>query len=58
MQKPYRIFNIINVADLWHFGVDPNPDPRVHATESQTNKYGSGCGTFYYHHWPLICQGN
>ncbi len=22
-----------NVADPWHFGVDPDPDPRIHASD-------------------------
>ncbi len=23
-----------SVADPWHFGVDPDPDPRIHASDS------------------------
>ncbi len=23
----------ISVADPWHFGVDPDPDPRIHASD-------------------------
>jgi hypothetical protein len=22
-----------SVADPWHFGVDPDPDPRIHASD-------------------------
>jgi hypothetical protein len=30
---PYHVWVIllISVADPWHFGVDPDPDPRIHA---------------------------
>ncbi len=24
---------LASVADPWHFGVDPDPDPRIHASD-------------------------
>ncbi len=27
----YTIY--ISVPDPWHFGVDPDPDPRIHASD-------------------------
>jgi hypothetical protein len=35
----HQLFNIDiimepgSVADSWHFGVDPDPDPRIHASD-------------------------
>ncbi len=31
--KGTRICVSISVADPWHFGVDPDPDPRIHASD-------------------------
>jgi hypothetical protein len=33
----------IGVPDPWHFGVDPDPDPRIHASY-----YESGSGSCYF----------
>ncbi len=44
----------ISVADPWHFGVDP--DRSMHLTNVSGCGYGSGCGSFYFHHWPSRCQ--
>ncbi len=46
---------IISVADPWHFRVEPDPDPRIHAL---TNGSGPdpGSGSCYFRHWPSRCQ--
>ncbi len=31
-KSPYDIFNI-SVGDPWHFGVDPDPDPRIRTSD-------------------------
>jgi hypothetical protein len=28
-----EIFLEFSVADPWHFGADPDPDPRIHASD-------------------------
>ncbi len=29
----FKICILISVADPWHFGVDPDLDPRIHASD-------------------------
>ncbi len=41
--------DIASVADPWHFGVDPDPDPR---SMPLTN----GSGSCYFRHWPSRYQ--
>ncbi len=43
-----------SVAAPWHFGVDPDPDPRIHA--SWLMDPDSGSGSCYVRHWPSRCQ--
>ncbi len=38
-----------SVADPWHFCVDPDLDPWIHASDN-------GSGSFYFHHWPSRWQ--
>ncbi len=30
---PQTLTLFTSVADPWHFGVDPDPDPRIHASD-------------------------
>ncbi len=43
------------VADPWYFGVDPDLDPRIHASDKWIRIRG-GSGSCYFRHWPTRCQ--
>jgi hypothetical protein len=52
-QKQIPLFS---VADPWHFGVDPDPDPRIHASWLLDPDPDPGSGPCYFRHWPSRCQ--